>query len=388
MRIRIHRQRGGALGLPGSTGSFRTYEKVTGASAELPSTVQWMKETITPGERDGSLVKIDEWLRAYPTLKDGWDRLAVLGQLYFCSDYYLKSKSNVAPRGKQESAVHNLFLTVVDKLCKAFDCSVNILPEMLEECWGRILTSHGHAVDTQRAPHGAPPKIATYLTRARAEQYRLTFQNGLCYMRDRQKFSRMVLANSAGIGWTYSPKYAHEQMMYPGFAGFALSMSRELYMAHHRGGFAKGNFFHSSYLAGDAVLCTGTIKIEAGVVKEIYNDSGHYQPTDTHLVSVIETLQMHGCDPAKITVYCKAHSWRDDNHAVQDQEAACTGAQLLQWRGLGVGLYQRMLANQENIAHRKKQYDRSGRSISHSPANPPVVNLPARPHRPPPPRRA
>ena len=81
MRIRIHRQRGGALGLPGSAGSVRKYEKVTGAPEELPSTVQWMKETITPGQRDGSLVQIDEWLRVYPTLKDGWDRLAVLGRL-------------------------------------------------------------------------------------------------------------------------------------------------------------------------------------------------------------------------------------------------------------------------------------------------------------------
>ena len=124
------------------------------------------------------------------------------------------------------------------------------------------------------------------------------------------------------------------------------------------------------------------------MVKAIYNDSGHYRPTDTHLMSVIETLQMQGCDPAKITVYCKAHSWRDDNHVVQDQEAACTGAQLLQWRGLGVGLYQRMLANQANIADRKAEYNRLGQKIVRPPANPPVVNLPARPHRPPPPRRA
>src|SRR5205823_5961883 len=110
------------------------------------------------------------------------------------------------------------------------------------------------------------------------------------------RFHNWVLANSSRVGWTDGRGNKAPRMMFPGYAGFALSMERQLYMAHHRGSFNKDNFFHSSYLSGDAVLCTGTINIVNGVVKGLCNDSGHYQPTLEHLVNVVRTLQMHGAN--------------------------------------------------------------------------------------------
>jgi len=355
--------------------SVREYEAIPGASALLPSHAKWLTQTPGKGPRSPLLMNIDECLRLYDTAADGWDRLALLGQLYFACDYYLKRAAGVAPKPQSESAVNQLYLTVVDKLCKAFNCTVNVLPQMLEECWGRVLTKHGHEVDTQQVATGAPSKVANYLTRTQALRYKLSFRDGKAYMRDRQKFTTWVLANSGGIGWTYAPGI-NEQMMYPGYAGFALSMSREFFMAHHRGGFAKGNFFHSSYLGGDSVLCTGTIQIEYGAVKAVMNDSGHYKPSREHLLNVVQSLQMLGCNVGNVTVYAVPESWKDDKGVLQKDWGVCTGTELLRDRSGGFGLHQRMVANQANIAKRTGGVAKAV----------PVVNLPA-PNRPPPPPR-
>jgi hypothetical protein len=195
-------------------------------------------------------------------------------------------------------------------------------------------------------------------------------------MRDHVKFTTWLPANSAAIGWTYAP-HIKEQMMEKGYAGFALSMDRELFMAKHRGGFSEGNFFHSTYLAGSTVLCTGTILIEYGLVKAIANDSGHYQPTHDHLLNVVQTLQMHGCNMNILYVWSAPYSWKDDNGVIQKVWGCCSALEMLRKRGTGYGLYQRMDANQAQIANRS----------GNAPGPNPVVTLPPRMPPPPPPRR-
>jgi hypothetical protein len=240
-----------------------------------------------------------------------------------------------------------------------------VLPQALEEWWGRALTEHGYAVDNAtwqqkggkwvprpRKPEeiGKFPDVAKYLSRAELENYRLRFDNGLAYMRSRTDAGKWVLANSDGVGWSCGDKTL-PAMMDKGYAGFALSMGRELFMAHHRGSFDKDNFFHSSYMAGDSVLCTGTMKIVNGRVKAIRNDSGHYQPTVDHLVNVVQTLAMHGVKPADVTVRAVPYSWKDKG-VVQTTELKRQGDELLRSRNNGSGLYARMEANAQNVDHR------------------------------------
>ncbi len=91
------------------------------------------------------------------------------------------------------------------------------------------------------------------------------------------------------------------------WSGFALSLNRELYVAKHelvKGSGQKGvNFYHSSYLAGGPVMCAGSMHIEAGKVLAIKIDSGHYKPGMSHVVSLLQTLQMHGAPVAGIQIY-------------------------------------------------------------------------------------
>ena len=336
------------------------YQAIPKAEAELPKPDEWQRLTNGGRSTQTMLNSIHEYLIAYHASTGtgelaGWDRLALLGQLYFCSDFWLKRAAKV---GNDESytvrkpQVEFLWLTVVDKLCKAFDCTPNVLPQALEECWGRVLTPHGHQVDTRNTPTGGISSVATYLSRVEVEQYRLRFGNGYCYMRSRTNPKDYIPADSAGIGWTYAPGIT-DQMMKPHYAGFAMSMGREIFMAHHRGGFNNKNFFHSSYLAGDTVLCTGTIRIDNGRVKAIRNDSGHYQPTLEHLLHVIETLSMHGIPIKGLRVQAVAHSWRYDDGSLAKKELDEDAEVLLKARGNGTGLWFRVQANKAQLASRK-----------------------------------
>jgi len=332
------------------------YQAVT-SNSSIPSGSDWINATRGgkgPIPRDRVLTLIDRYVAEYHTVTDAWSVTAVLGQLYFLTNQWLKENSTVRNPivGARQPEVQALFIKVVDQLCSRLNCSVNRLPQLLEDYWGRILGTHGFHTD--KIQKGDPFDAVLYLTRAEAQKYRFKFERGLCYQLnwwDPPPWSYQ-LADSRGIGWADGRGVTAPRMMEPGFAGFALSMGREFYMAHHRGSFERQNFFHSSYLSGDAVLCTGTMLIEAGKVKAIKNDSGHYRPTLEHLVSVLDALQMYGVSPATVQVKAVPDSWRDSNGQLSKQNLVIQGDELLKVRGRGLGLMYRSGANQRQTQDR------------------------------------
>jgi hypothetical protein len=246
-------------------------------------------------------------------------------------------------------------------MCALLDCSPNRLPEMIEQYWGRILAPHGFEVDRQDTYYGYTggtllpgklPQVANYLTRAERQQYRLFFQNGKVFQipwwRSHGPYAP-VLAESRLVGWTHA---AGNTIMYPGYAGFALSMGRDFYMARHHGGYDRDNFFHSSYLAGDTVLCTGTMLIEKGRVRAICNDSGHYRPTVDHLINVLQALEMYGILPSTIDAWAVAGSWKDRNGLPGAFDRKWRGNELLRTGGRGWDLHGRHEANVKNMRAR------------------------------------
>lgn len=356
------------IGAPTGVTKVTQYAPVAGALEKIPSanmfralTGRWVENS---GATDSKFKLIESYLDTYQAKTDVWDQGAILGQLYFLSDFWLKEHDpdGEHPDERSYSGVYDTYLTICDQLCKTFACQVNLLPQRLQEYWGRILTPHGHHIDrldlskdpggNTPLPPGTPSVVAQYLTRSVAEQFRLVFLNGKAFQSTwwEPKPLKLVLANSSLVGWTYAPGIT-DAMMDADYAGFALSMGRELYMAHHKGGFEEENFFHSSYLAGDTVLCTGTILIENGVVKAVRNDSGHYQPTLEHLLNVVLTLEMHGVDPASVLVRAVPHSWRN-NDVVQTTELTITGDKLIEARGGGYGLQLRNDSNVDQIQKR------------------------------------
>ncbi len=258
-------------------------------------------------ERDKDIIlkRLDALIEGYHSTSDGCAQAYMTTDLFFTIDYWLKlaSQKNSGVNSSREPAVMALYKFVIDSLCALFGgVTVNVLPRELEMTFGRELGYHGGHID-------AMPGVATYLTRAEARKYKLFFKEGRAYQYQwnsrRWKDKKLQLANSKQVGWKYHSSIK-SNMFDDGYAGFCCSMSRDLYMAHHKGGFDRDNFFHSSYLGGDTVMCTGSMKIINGEITGIKNDSGHYRPTLDHIVNVLETLQMFGVDLKVIKV-----SWFD-----------------------------------------------------------------------------
>lgn len=284
------------------------------------------------GNAHALLKAIDSNLEKYATTSDDAHKTYITSQLFYMVDSWLRldSEENAKIDISQYPAVNALYESVVNKLCSLWGTTVNVLPQKLEEIFGKELTEHGRNIDFAGfertvsgnklsnfnrsmtfATQGIKDEAADYLTRIEVKKYQLTFQDGLVYMypfwdkKLMKKWDKIRASSSnAHLQWEHSPDFikeyrsAYKQDPQPMFkqywCGFVLSMDRRFYVAPHLGGFDVHNFFHSSYLAGNAVLCAGSIDIRNGVVRGIYNDSGHYMPSEDKLVAALETLRMYG----------------------------------------------------------------------------------------------
>ncbi len=330
---------------------------VTGAQSRLPTSQEWQSQTNGGRSSQSRLNAIySQLLKYWQPNNDGWTRLACLGEIYFVADSWLRTAERYRHSTNQRDnekytlrmpAVERLYVTVVNELCKSAGCSANLLPQVLEELFGRVMTNHGSHID-------ATPGMAQYLTRAEAERYRIVFDGGWAYMWDPDNPAKRIVADSTARTWEYNPHAgALPDMFEAGFAGFAMSMSRKLYMGNHRGCFSKDNFFHSSYLSGETVLCTGSIYIQNGSVIGLSNDSGHYQPTIEHLATVVQALSAEGVNPAQIMVKAVGHSWLQADGSRGTSSRSMTGDKLLHMRATsGRQLYDRMRMNEELINSR------------------------------------
>ncbi|KAG7942104.1 hypothetical protein I3843_16G082700 [Carya illinoinensis] len=68
---------------------------------------------------------------------------------------------------------------------------------------------------------------------------------------------------------------------------FVLSTSMTLYVGKKK----KGNFQHSSFLAGGATSAAGRLVIEEGILKAVWPHSGHYRPTEENFKDLISFLK-------------------------------------------------------------------------------------------------
>lgn len=61
-------------------------------------------------------------------------------------------------------------------------------------------------------------------------------------------------------------------------------------------------FHHSSFFAGECVQAAGLFAATEGVLERLYPHSGHYRPTDSHLLSLLLFLESQGVDMERMQV--------------------------------------------------------------------------------------
>ncbi len=273
----------------------------------IPKDNEWQEGTesgLVQRANDRILHRIDELISEANKTKDKAVITYLKTQLFFTTDTWLRleKEGDQAVDPARYLPVYALFKYIVGELCKLWNVTVNVLPQKIEEKFGKEISTYGRNKDKELNfdPKKPLPKIK-YLTRLEAKKYELVFGDDRRVYQyawwDPEKMEKWELV-PADSSW--SPGLQDGPAKLPVFTnnlcGYSMSMDRRFYIGPHRAAFdgAYSNFYHSSYLAGQTVLCAGEIKMKNGVITELTNDSGHYAPSLTHLVNVLETLSMHG----------------------------------------------------------------------------------------------
>ncbi|KAJ7976088.1 IQ domain-containing protein [Quillaja saponaria] len=79
---------------------------------------------------------------------------------------------------------------------------------------------------------------------------------------------------------------------------FVMSTSKKLYAGEKQ----KGNFHHSSFLAGGATLAAGRMEADQGILKSISAYSGHYRPKDDSLDTFLSFLKENGVNLDEVEI--------------------------------------------------------------------------------------
>lgn len=110
-----------------------------------------------------------------------------------------------------------------------------------------------------------------------------------------------------------------------GVAGFCMTLNHQLFARKHhvvqsKDRTHKGIFYHSSYVAGNDILCTGCIMVNRGKLVAIDNLSGHYQPSTEKLVLAIRQLESQGVDVSQLIVFARAiDEWKKAPELLADK---------------------------------------------------------------------
>ena len=275
----------------------------------LPSPSQFKKDSsvlLADRTKDKVLIALDTLLVEYFAIRGkSVTEIRIkqqkhLAKLWFTCDYWLKivdggkrylEASNM--NASRRPVIYELFKCITETLVARTGVPVNKLPDWLMITFGRGMDQHGVELD-------ALSEKAKYLTSEELSKYRLHFNAGHAFQEKWWDNSKdLVRADSLNSRiHDKADQAAHDE----GLSGYAVSLGRDFYLAHHFVQTSGKNFYHSSYLGGQSVLCAGTMKIVNGEVLLITDSSGHYRPSEGHLAMAVEALGIVGVSLEKLKV--------------------------------------------------------------------------------------
>jgi RHS repeat-associated protein len=81
----------------------------------------------------------------------------------------------------------------------------------------------------------------------------------------------------------------------------------------------RGEFHHSSLLAGQPVAAAGTLSVENGKLLSVSNQSGHYQPSQKHNNQLFEELEKKGVDSKQLDKVERT-GWKDNGNPMNPKK--------------------------------------------------------------------
>lgn len=265
-------------------------------------------------EKDRALMRIDTLVDAYNRIRNSGtagEKQYLLGVLLNAILFWIDQATfDKRMDARRMPAVITLQLTVRKELASAFLCSINDVDDKLKTNFGKGMSSHGKKIDSTQ--------MAGYLVAAKREQWRVVFKGGKAYkIADKPSKDGLELLDTK----LYHLAMKEAEDGDRAGCGYALSMNSVLYVAP----LLRRNFrvpalellrdkgvstnkwhnavtYHSSFMGGVPVQCAGMIRVEAGKVTKLSTASGHYQPSNTDLVRMLEFLKTAGVDLGTVEV--------------------------------------------------------------------------------------
>ena len=174
-----------------------------------------------------------------------------------------------------------------------------------------FMSNHGVEIDHKvgRRMHNDQSQLC-YLSDAGAMACRLSIEDGKFKIVNRAGELELFDCSGGEFMDEGNPAWqGSEQNNKKGVAGFAMGLDRRIYAHKHslpgKGTAVAGpgsNFYHSSYLGGREVLCTGCITVVKGELTYINNWSGHYQPSPQQLSLAVQGLRAQGVNIENVLV--------------------------------------------------------------------------------------
>ncbi len=161
------------------------------------------------------------------------------------------------------------------------------LSDFAIENFGRSVDAHDQGRDQTMLTGG----ILQWFDDAERARRKLAFRNGLAY-----RWTH--IGTGKGNLELYDTDTEGDNLE-DGGSLYAMDNQGHIYV---HGANAPMDLLHSSFLAGGAVLCAGTIRIEQGQIAWVSTKSGHYKPSVAQMLNLLERLRIYSVDLDKVTV--------------------------------------------------------------------------------------
>lgn len=229
---------------------------------------------------DKLLRQIDGLVKLFHEKADS--QLEISYQLYRATAYWKKHiGGKVKGSERRLDAIEALNTFILGEFARVFDVDPSQAEEVMILAFGKPV--HVHYEDTEVFNEN---RTVDYLIdERRRREFKLVFRKGLAYKR-----------NEAGL-YLYDTK-DEKGKDGPGSAIFVMDRDGRIFT----GSYSRGDFHHSSFLAGGWSLSAGVMVVTDGQVISVCPDSGHYQPSKQQMLNVVERLKTYGVNLQKLTV--------------------------------------------------------------------------------------